>query len=98
MHGVLTPSQSGFVGCEPTKWSPSSTVKTKSVLLLLIPCVSEPIKELAERLVIVFQLLNIVRFTRATGRMDFTRNTVLVVRIRDVAERDGIPASCICAI
>jgi hypothetical protein len=37
VHGVLTPSQLGFVGCDPAKWSPSSTVKTKSVLLLLIP-------------------------------------------------------------
>ena len=42
MHGVLTPSQSAGVGGEPTKWSPSSTVKTKSVLLLLIPAALAP--------------------------------------------------------
>ena len=62
------------------------------MLLLLIPCGGEPIEELAERLVIVFQLLNIVRFARTAGRMDFARDAVLVVGVRDVAEGDRNPS------
>ena len=37
VQGTFTPSQPAGLGCEPTKWSPSSTVNTKSVLLLSIP-------------------------------------------------------------
>src|SRR5438093_1077717 len=36
-QGVVTPSQPAGVGVSPTKWSPSSTVKTNSVFDLLIP-------------------------------------------------------------
>jgi hypothetical protein len=37
VQGTFTPSQPAGVGCDPAKWSPSSTVKTKSVLLLSMP-------------------------------------------------------------
>jgi len=33
----VTPSQDGFDGGPPAKWSPSSTVTTKSVFDLLMP-------------------------------------------------------------
>ena len=88
MHGVLTPSQWAGVGGDPTKWSPSSTVKTKSVLLLLIPCGGEPVEELAERFVVVFQLLHVVRFARTAGGVDLACDAVLVVRVGDVPEGD----------
>ena len=45
--------------------------KNKERVALVDPVGRQPIEELAERLVIIFQLLNIVRFTRTTGRMDF---------------------------
>ena len=53
--------------------------KNKERVALVDPVGRQPIEELAKRLVIIFQLLNIVRFTRTTGRMDFARDTVLVV-------------------
>ena len=37
VHGVFTPSQPVGDGSEPTKWSPSSTVNTKSVFFFVIP-------------------------------------------------------------
>jgi hypothetical protein len=46
VHGVLTPSQFAGVGGEPTKWSPSSMVKTKRVLPLLIPLAASRSKNL----------------------------------------------------
>src|SRR2546425_9203790 len=53
--------------------------------------ICEPVKELAERLVVVFQLLHIVRLARTAGRVDLPRDAVLVVRVRDVSERDRDP-------
>ena len=48
----------------------------------------EPGKELAERLVVVFQLLHIVRLARTAGGVNLTSDAVLVVCVRDVPERD----------
>ena len=45
-HGVVSPSQPAGDGGEPTKWSPSSLVNTKSVLLLSIPSAASRVKNL----------------------------------------------------
>src|SRR6516164_7010947 len=52
----------------------------------------ESIEKLAESLIVVFELLNIVRFTRTAGRMDFSGFAVLIVSIRDVSKGDRNPS------
>jgi hypothetical protein len=45
---VVTPSQVGFDGWLPTKWSPSSTVKTNRLFDLLIPSDARRLKNAAK--------------------------------------------------
>ena len=47
-HGVVTPSQP--VCWTPAKWSPSSAVKVKSVLFLLMPSAASRPKKAANAL------------------------------------------------
>ena len=47
----------------------------------------ESVKELAKRLVVVFQLLHIVCLARTAGGVNLTGDAVLVVCVRDVPER-----------
>ena len=56
--------------------------KNKKRVALVDPVGSQAIEELAERLVIIFQLLNIVRFTRTTGRMRQCANSTPFLRRR----------------
>ena len=90
-HGTFTPSQPAGVGCAPAKWSPSSTVNDEERVALVDAVRCQAVEELAEGLVVVLQLLDIVGLARAPGRVDLARDAVLVVRVRDVAERHRDP-------
>src|SRR5262249_55067687 len=45
--------------------------KDKKRIVLVDPMVGESLEELAECLIVVFQLLDIIRFTRTARRVDF---------------------------
>ena len=77
----------------PAKWSPSSTVITKSVLPLLIPCCSRFVEERLEGGVVVLQLLQVRQLTgpggRARVRVAGEVRDVQVVRVGDVPVGHG---------
>ena len=57
-------------------------------VVLRDPVCGKAIEELRERVVIALQLGNVRGLPRAVGDVDFARDSMLVVRVRDVAERD----------
>ena len=70
VQAVVTPSHVGSFGAVPAKWSPSSTVTTKSELSFVIPSLCIRAKNLRERLVVVLQLLDVAGLAGAVGVMD----------------------------
>src|SRR5262249_12269632 len=46
----------------------------------------QPSEELAEGFIVILQLLDVIRLPRTPGRVDFARNPVLIMGVRDIAE------------
>ena len=60
----MTPSQPGFVGAAPLKWSPSSTVTRNSVFALVMPSLASRWKNAAKAALYSLSWLDVPSLTR----------------------------------